>query len=1011
MSEEDPLVAQCQTRIGALLSGKWRLEFLIGVGGMAAVYAATHRNGARAAIKILHPEFAGHQEVRARFLREAYIANKVDHPGTVQVLDDDIAENGEPYLVMELLAGESVESRAQRNGGWLHYHDVLSITEQTLAVLEKAHAAGVIHRDLKPDNLFLTTKRQVKVLDFGIARLHDAAGSKRTQTGMMMGTPAYMAPEQALGRWAQVDGRTDLWSVGGIMFSLLSGRPVHGDAGTDNEMLIHAATRPAPSLARVVRGAPLDLVRVVDRALSYEQANRYPDAAAMRADIRALMQQAGVLSATDSPPGPAPAGAPHVATQVQPIGMAAPVAQPPPQALRAPAEGAAPTVAHAPAASAGAPAVAAAAQATSAPIQPARTQIRPTDERNRDVDAFDAAYATDEDVEAMHELFIEVERALIARVQYGDHHPETKRRADRAFRVCASALMHAEYGLVWNVTPYSFVAKEKTLWEPSSPFDRVPYQLFSDGIRLLGVTAGLDENEFSELFRILTLDRLTDLAPEDDFVTLLWDADFKHVVYQAIDAFAEGDHQQRLGYEKARNDIVELARADTSGQLEQSWQARQAQKQSSGMSAKQAEIVNFLRTGEPIDLEAAARAAALDAAQGRIGPAPIEPSVLMVDDALRTMLAARLTMDTAGMSERFVVSSARAFEDAMMRGSHTGVTMPLRFAIDGLSKNDPELAIDIVGALCREVGLGFQPADAERLRATLAGGIVSPAMIAAVLVGATSEGANQAVYATGLKTILGYVDDTHFVGVLKAVGAIVDPELRDVLVAYMQRTGQGHEAEMGELFAEADVDLGLALVRVLAGMRTPGAREAISMAVKCPHPVVRIEALGHVEGVSSERLRLELRALLEDREPDVRIAALKAMEQYAIRVAGPFLVLRVKAPQFDSLPPAERRQAFQTLVALAPTRAEAAAVDVLKEGRVVSTDAHEESRAIAAETLARVATTAEALAALTEFSTARWKNSDRVRAAAQKALDELGERAARAEGAAQAAEARARSPR
>src|SRR6476620_4111785 len=112
MSEEDdPLVALCQQRVGAMLSGKWRLDALIGVGGMAAVYASSHRNGARAAIKILHAEYAGHPEVRARFLREAYIANKVDHSGTVKVLDDDVSENGEPYLVMELLTGTSVESR------------------------------------------------------------------------------------------------------------------------------------------------------------------------------------------------------------------------------------------------------------------------------------------------------------------------------------------------------------------------------------------------------------------------------------------------------------------------------------------------------------------------------------------------------------------------------------------------------------------------------------------------------------------------------------------------------------------------------------------------------------------------------------------------------------------------------------------------------------------------------------------------------------------------------------
>src|SRR6201985_137300 len=130
MEVEDPLVTQCRGRVGRLISGKWRLDALIGVGGMAAVYMVTHRNGSMAAVKILHDEVVLNSEVRERFLREAYIANKVNHPGTVKVLDDDKDESGTPYIVMELLRGESIEGRAQKAGGRLSIGDTLDILEQ-----------------------------------------------------------------------------------------------------------------------------------------------------------------------------------------------------------------------------------------------------------------------------------------------------------------------------------------------------------------------------------------------------------------------------------------------------------------------------------------------------------------------------------------------------------------------------------------------------------------------------------------------------------------------------------------------------------------------------------------------------------------------------------------------------------------------------------------------------------------------------------------------------------------
>jgi hypothetical protein len=205
----------------------------------------------------------------------------------VRILDDGISEDGQPFLVMELLRGESMDEALAVRDGRLSVQETIHVGDGVLAVLEKAHGLGIVHRDLKPENLFVTRAGEVKVLDFGIARLLERTrDASHTRTGVVMGTPAFMAPEQALGRWSQVDERTDIWAVGAILYLLVSGRLVHG-AATGNEMLIRAATQPAPSLARVP-GVPLPLVRVVDRALAYDKQRRFPDAKSMRAELAKL---------------------------------------------------------------------------------------------------------------------------------------------------------------------------------------------------------------------------------------------------------------------------------------------------------------------------------------------------------------------------------------------------------------------------------------------------------------------------------------------------------------------------------------------------------------------------------------------------------------------------------------------------------------------------------------------------------------------------------------------------
>jgi eukaryotic-like serine/threonine-protein kinase len=198
---------RAQARVGLTLRNKYTLERLLGFGGMGAVYAATHRNRKKFAIKMLHSSLSTNVEVRERFLREGRVANTVAHSGAVAVLDDDVAEDGSAFLVMELLEGTSVDDLWQQRG--LSLRGVLALAEQLLDVLDAAHGKGIVHRDLKPANMFITSDGVVKVLDFGIARLREPQLMAATKTGAAMGTPGFMAPEQALGEGDKLDGLAD----------------------------------------------------------------------------------------------------------------------------------------------------------------------------------------------------------------------------------------------------------------------------------------------------------------------------------------------------------------------------------------------------------------------------------------------------------------------------------------------------------------------------------------------------------------------------------------------------------------------------------------------------------------------------------------------------------------------------------------------------------------------------------------------------------------------------------
>ncbi len=272
--------------VGRVLRDKWRIDARIARGGMGTVFAATHKNnGSTAAIKILHPEFSRDNDTRSRFLQEGYAANQVNHPGVVRILDDDVSEEGLAYLVMELLEGELLEQRRIRKGGKLPLAEVYELADQLLDVLAAAHAKGIVHRDIKPDNIFLTRQGRLKVLDFGFAQMKSGFRKEQTATGFLLGTPGFMAPEQAIGNRPLIDAQTDIWAAGATLFILLSGQPVH-DGESAAEMLVAAANFPVRSISTLEPKLPTKLKDAVDRALAFDKRDRWPDARAMQTALR-----------------------------------------------------------------------------------------------------------------------------------------------------------------------------------------------------------------------------------------------------------------------------------------------------------------------------------------------------------------------------------------------------------------------------------------------------------------------------------------------------------------------------------------------------------------------------------------------------------------------------------------------------------------------------------------------------------------------------------------------------
>ncbi|MDH3290334.1 MAG: protein kinase [Gemmatimonadota bacterium] len=301
----DDIQDTLQARLTDVLSDSYEIEGEIGRGGMGIVFSARDiRLRRRVAIKVLPPELAFRGEIRKRFTREAQTAARLSHPHIVPIHTVG-EEGGLVYFVMGYVDGESLAARLRRRER-LPIEETRRIMKETADALGLAHAMGIVHRDIKPDNILLEgTRRRVMVTDFGIAKaLTDASGGTLTGTGVAIGTPAYMSPEQAAGD-SEIDARSDIYSLGVVAYEMLTGE-VPFKAPTVAGILLKQVTQPVPNIQELRRDCPDDLVAAVARCLDKEPENRWPTADTLR---RALESRSSgpyrPRSALSRHPGPA----------------------------------------------------------------------------------------------------------------------------------------------------------------------------------------------------------------------------------------------------------------------------------------------------------------------------------------------------------------------------------------------------------------------------------------------------------------------------------------------------------------------------------------------------------------------------------------------------------------------------------------------------------------------------------------------------------------------------------
>jgi serine/threonine-protein kinase len=288
----DEALRTAGARIGKTIDGKYKIKAVLGVGGMGVVYEAQHLFLDRmVALKVLHPRYEDARDAEARFLREARVLGRLRNRAIVQVLDGGFVDGATPYIVMERLRGENLAQRIQRRQK-LRLEQGVVILRELLKGLSAAHEKGIVHCDLKPENVFLTqgmiAPRHVKILDFGIARIaRTEAASIRDGVMRVYGTPEYMAPEQIT--HGEVDARTDLYSTGILIWEALTGRHAYGAPGDDRKTIMKKVLKDSiPKMTGTREPVPAPIAKLIERLMAKNKQDRPSSADEVMAVLDAI---------------------------------------------------------------------------------------------------------------------------------------------------------------------------------------------------------------------------------------------------------------------------------------------------------------------------------------------------------------------------------------------------------------------------------------------------------------------------------------------------------------------------------------------------------------------------------------------------------------------------------------------------------------------------------------------------------------------------------------------------
>jgi hypothetical protein len=486
------------------------------------------------------------------------------------------------------------------------------------------------------------------------------------------------------------------------------------------------------------------------------------------------------------------------------------------------------------------------------------------------------------------------------------------------------------------------------VWEPSPPFDAIPYNLFACGMRSLRVDPGITLDEMRDFLTLLLLDPSRDLPPEDDLAAVFWEKGLKHVHYESVDAFAEGDASEREAFFNESDELEQIA----------------------GDAARQ----------HASRIEAKAMAISTDKAALMSGPKA--PSVLALDEVVRGVFAQQLDLSRDKWSERYVDALVEGYLDAAMNRDAPLVLSSLR-----------KSAADLVVAGRIDTVVQLHQAVTERLQARVAGadfvklsGAFTNALFGAEVLDLTLKHLQESPEHVDLFVpILGTLSPGELGTMLAALTRPTPPPVRDAILGFVERVLLGRENEVAGAAAGMEPDSACALLGILGRAGTPASRQALQSLMQSEDVTVRIEAKV-LAAASPEQAHQEISAMLDNASALVRMGALRAIGRYRMKNAWPAIARQVKQPGFNELGLDERRELFRALCALSPDRGEPVLLELAKKGGMLVSEEREATRTAAIEVLGEFSRSPQVAQALRELSGSRWGTSEETRAAAAAAV-------------------------